>query len=857
MRRRSAATARVTGCLLAALTALLLTAPAALAQAAGTTGGLSAEDLGLEVQVGYGGRVVPGRWIPVEVTLAPSRLFAGDVGVVVETGMGRMVETREVEVAAGSTKIFRFLAPPAHSVRVQVAATGEDEGLNVTPALDRSDSFLVGVLGADVPAEARPIASQPLDQRGTVVPVDPAFLQRSSRALDPLSALVVSPEVLAGLDDRTRDRLQAAVATGIDLVVIATTDGTLELDLPWVSATGATTAQLVRERTGDGEPDRQGGRVLDPGPLAWSLSSADLGWSDDDRPIATAVNAGKGRVIVTGLPLGEGPLGGDDAFWGRLLQPNAPLGSNGGGESQRFEQIAQVAGEGLRSDDVALPGITLIALALLLYLVLVGPVNGFVLARMGRRELAWLTIPALTVVFTGAAFVASAGAESASGLSGRAAYWIDGHGTQLQAAALRAPRAGDHRLVFDGDDWDLAPAMWSEVPALVERGGGETVMRIALEALQVGTATAYRDLSTPPPLSLDLDPIPAGARVTVTNTTTGTIEDVRVRAGTLVARHGSLAGGETAVLELDRDVLPVQQDWHDPFAGLRAGDGTVSAPRSLEALLRWSTVDGNPGVVWATGTAEDDVGLGAPSADGSPTDDRGSFVAVGVTAGIPGTDTLPWEVDRRLLTTGFGEAWRPGPLAVEGRIEAVLRFRLPNEGPVGRLVPSLDRGQLQGMFEGDMAPPMEEVCRTVEERDEDGNLVGTVEECVVEGMEGVEQVAPAIPECPPDAVSCDIGETEWEFCFEDGTCQGGGFEPGMPMPMPEPFPGNVPGGDVGLQIYNHVVPGWEEVADAFAADETDTTVFVSPLGEVFVRAVGELHPFDFSGRGIGAVRGAA
>lgn len=784
------------GRVLGVVLALLCLAPtAALAQTSGSTGGLSAEDLGLEVAVGYGGRVIGGRWTPVEVTMSPTRLFAGDVGVVVETNTGRMVENREVEVAAGSTKVFRFLVPPAHSLRVQVAATGEDDGLHVQPRIQRSDTFLVGVLGDDVPADARPIVSRPLDQRGTLVGVHPSFLERSSRALDPLSALVVTPEDLAGLDERTSSRLEAAIAAGIDLVVVPTVDGALDLGLPWVSATAATTVQVRRDDA------RQAARVLEPGPLAWTLSPADLGWSDDTRPVATAVNAGKGRVIVAGLPLGEGPLGGDDAYWGRLLQANTPVGNVNSG-NEPFDRIGQTAGEGLRSDDVSLPAMPVIALSLVLYLLLVGPVNGFVLARIGRRELAWATIPALTVVFTAGAFVASAGAESSVGLSGRAAYWIDGHGTQLHTAALRAPRPGDHELVFAGEDWDVAPATWSQAPAVVERRGGDTVMSMSLEALQVGTATAHRDLDTAPPLSLDLDPTTAGAKVTVTNTSSAVIDDLRVRAGTLVVRHGSLAAGDSAVLELDRDTLPVVRDWHDNFAGLRDAQGTVSAPRSLEALLRWAAVDGNPGIVWATGTVDGDVGLGAPRADGSRTDDQGSFVAVGITAGVPGTETLPWEVDRRLLTTGFGDAWRPGPLAVEGRIEAVLRYRLPNEGAVGTLVSTLDRGQLDGMFQdagGFREPPVEQ-CRTVEERDEAGNLVSTFEECTIDAIE---------------------------------------IRPG------------IDGG--GLEVYDHAAREWSTVDEAFV-DGIGRPSLVSALGEVYVRAVGELHPFDFSGRGIGATR---
>ncbi|NOG49686.1 MAG: hypothetical protein HND48_09765 [Chloroflexi bacterium] len=42
---------------------------------------------------------------------------------------------------------------------------------------------------------------------------------------------------------------------------------------------------------------------------------------------------------------------------------------------------------------------------LLAYVVLIGPVNYFILSRIGRREFAWLTVPGLIAVFTIAAWV--------------------------------------------------------------------------------------------------------------------------------------------------------------------------------------------------------------------------------------------------------------------------------------------------------------------------------------------------------------------------------------------------------------------------------------------------------------------
>lgn len=836
---------------------------------------LDLESLGVDVEVGFNGLHLRGRWTPVTVSVSPTRLFAGTVGVIANTPNGNLVESREVEVPAGSTKIYRFLMPPANDVTVQVVEPGTD-GATLRPDSQPPQAFLVGVLGEDLPASLPPVSSVPLGERGDFTAVAPEWLDRSSRALDSLSTLVVTPEQLSTLPDRARAALVTAVGAGLDLVVTTTAAGTLDLGLPWESALTATAA-TIPAASGRSAP----ARLLEPAPGAWALTVDDLGYGDEaptptettettadgepatsapasflgerDRTtaLATATNAGRGRLLVTGVALGEGELGGDGAFWGQVLQPTVDSAQNF--EQERGSQLGQVAGEGLRSDSFSLPPLPLIVAFLAIYLIAVGPLNGFVLARAGRRELAWLTIPAMTVVFSAGAFLASSGAESGTGLSGRAAYWVDGAGTEVSAVALRAPRPGDHELGLPGGEWDVMPGSWTNFPVEVDRRSGDTVLRTDLEALQVGTAIGFRDVAEDAPLSLDLDPIPGGVRATVTNRTAGTLNDVRVRAGTVHEDLRDLASGETATTDLTAEVLPVVRDWNDNFAGLREADGSVLAPRSLEALLRFSVLDGNPGVVWATASTDGDVGLEPPTADGDRTEDQGSFVAVGVTPGSLGSDTLPWEVDRDFVTTGFGNGWRPGPMAVEGRLEAVLRYRFPYEGTPGSIVASLDRGELQGSFEAvdvGVAFGRDLVCESVERRDDEGNLVSVQEVCGPRDADTGELLPPdelQAPECPPEASSCEFDGRSWTFCFPNGVCEGGEV-------MGPDGIGQARGAE-GLEVYDFLAAAWTPVADAFADEAGDTLRFLSPLGESYVRVVGELHPFDYSGRGLQIVNG--
>jgi hypothetical protein len=468
------------------------------------------------------------------------------------------------------------------------------------------------------------------------------------------------------------------------------------------------------------------------------------------------------------------------------------------------------------------------AVFFLLYLVLVGPVNGFVLTRLGRRELAWATIPALTIVFAIAAFFGAAGARPGQGVASNLGWWIDGQGQQLAIGAVQSPRQGDHTITMPGPGWDVVNVGFGNRARITT--GGDVDVRLSLEALGTGIVAGMARLDAPPPLLVEAAILDGSLRLEVTNQSTTDLDHVEVRLGSLNrSLTDALPAGETVV---ETVALPEQLPILGPFffeENVRFDNmgRRIGGLESLVQTLAWAGLDGHPGVVWITAEAPTSMGLTVPAIDGASPSHRGSLVAVGVTPTTTGDAVNVFEAQRELIPA-TRNVWRPGPLSVEGN-QAVVRYRLPNEGRVTSLVFSLDRGQ-GGGFVDIIEPGFE--CHQVERRDADGNLVEVFEQCEP-------------PICPDDAVACEFNDQDVRICFADGDCVthlGGAFvgpQPGVPAQVG------------GLQMWDWMGRRWVDFQQGVGVGTTtEVGRWLSPLGEVLVRTSGDL--LDVSGRGIGA-----
>ncbi len=103
----------------------------------------------------------------------------------------------------------------------------------------------------------------------------------------------------------------------------------------------------------------------------------------------------------------------------------------------------------MRGPSLDAPAASVIAVFLLIYLVVLVPVNYFVLKRMDRKELAWLTIPALVFLFAAGTFAVGYAAKGGSVFVNRAAL-IETRAGQSQAGVYsELGLFSPHRTTYD------------------------------------------------------------------------------------------------------------------------------------------------------------------------------------------------------------------------------------------------------------------------------------------------------------------------------------------------------------------------------------------------------------------------
>jgi hypothetical protein len=152
-----------------------------------------------------------------------------------------------------------------------------------------------------------------------------------------------------------------------------------------------------------------------PGPNSYGLVWEDAGEGDlERRPVILQASCGLGRVVLVAFDLDAPPFStweGQAAFWKKLqgeigprpaaANVNRPAGASG----QRGELGAELK-QALESfGDVPVISFGWVALFILFYIVLVGPLDYLLLKKVFKRlELTWITFPILVLVVSVAAY---------------------------------------------------------------------------------------------------------------------------------------------------------------------------------------------------------------------------------------------------------------------------------------------------------------------------------------------------------------------------------------------------------------------------------------------------------------------
>jgi hypothetical protein len=599
------------------LASLLLFLFAVLAVAASASARVLAQvqpPITLDVRVGYDGTYRLGEWFPVSVSIGND---GPDLRGVLEwsfTGQsGEQIFRQAIDLPRGSRKrvtLDVFARDFARTGQLRLL-DGENPLVSQDVSLDSADEgvFLAGVLSSD-PAMLNSLNSlQVAGFSSTLVRhLDATDLPEHTALLRGLNALFLHDIDSAAFSPAQRDALSLWVSLGGQLFV-----------------SGGVGGQKAAAGLADLLPVQVGGALVqgDLTPLAGLAGAGAL-----PNP-AAALSPAQPRAAAERLPPGSGLLfrwrygsglvtfsafdfaslrgwTSEGALWGKLLARQAILAP---GYGARLSQTSLLERGVLRLPSLNLPSTGVVLAFLLLYVLVIGPINYVALRRLRRLEWAWLSVPLVVLLFSCGLYAVGAGLRGGQSQLSQAAI-VQGAEGQRRAFAtgfigLFSPRRTSYTVGFPAQTLvGGSPGRFTrsdQFDAVVADDSGARSIQVLADVVSVTTFVTEQMIDLPVTIQSSLTSDAAGLRGEVRNTGTGALEDVLIVRGDSFARLGALVPG--AIQQVAASNL---QQGFPSSVGL-ADSGTFNRQEILRVLFDRDAVRlRNPGV---SGGLSDDQGV--------------------------------------------------------------------------------------------------------------------------------------------------------------------------------------------------------------------------------------------------------
>ena len=437
--------------------------------------------LAISVQIGYHGSLKLGQWMPVTVDLQNNGPdFEGTLEVQAANGsggppVGSAVYEAPVSLAAGATKHFRTYVSEdfAGPITVRVMQNGREVVSNTATSPNTFSGLLVGVLSDQLST---------LDALGPLHPGGTAPIAVHLLGADlPDSAAVLRAFDVIAIDNFATDTLTAGQRTALDDylmqggALLLGTGGSWRKTLAGLSAaavpmqvTGSTVLASAAALGGAPGVEIATG-TLTRGANAWLGEGA--------RPLLVEAPVGKGMVTMATFDWAQDSVAGWTGFnsmlrqvlvrltYGNVSNPtstgpamtkfgsgtNASIATKGGALAQPLGNLPALD----------LPAWWLIGALVFVYVLLVGPVNYFVLRAIGRRALAWITVPAIALIASAGAYGTSVVTKGTSVLANEVSVIHVQPGSdrayQEEYTGIMAPTRGDYEVVISSQRTLVSP----------------------------------------------------------------------------------------------------------------------------------------------------------------------------------------------------------------------------------------------------------------------------------------------------------------------------------------------------------------------------------------------------------------
>jgi hypothetical protein len=532
----------------------------------------------LTVHIGYQDVLKPGEWMPVTVdakntgegldgTLEIQEALNAQPGV-----GGFAIYQQPISLASGASKRIRayvLVDTTGASITTRIVQNGRVVVSQASGA-GSTTSTLIGVLSDQSTALDSFAAVHPGSIAARVVHLHADEIAESPI---PLRAF----DILA-IDDFATDSLTTGQRTAITDFVRAGGDLLLGTGAAWrKTLAGLPPAILPMTVSGTTtlSTDLLGGSRVEL--ASGTMTPGNVWLAAGSQPLLLERTVGAGTVTMATFDWNQEPVAGWSGTGSLLRQLIARATFGVGGSSQNFANgMAGLANFGsqpsisaksgaLTSVLANLPGLNLPSLELtgglvLLYVLLVGPVNYFVLGAMRRRALAWVTVPLIAVVAAGGAYGAGLLTKGRSVQANQVtilhlqAGWD--HAYQETYTGIMAPARGDYDASIAGGRPLISPIATN---GSFGPGSGSGSIRVNVDnnGVTLPGMTAFvlggfatESMSAAPQLTAHVQLVNGKLTGTIENHSSLTFTDAVLIAGDNFQTVGALKPGATMTVNL-------------------------------------------------------------------------------------------------------------------------------------------------------------------------------------------------------------------------------------------------------------------------------------------------------------------
>jgi hypothetical protein len=538
--------------------------------------------LTIVVRIGYHDAVKLSAWMPVTVDVTnngssldgtlqvqPSNSFGGKGG----PPTGSATYQMPISLGPGETKHLRtyVLEDQSGPVAVQVTQNGLVIG---SQQANSTNTFaaLVGILSDQ---------SATLDSLATIHPggIAPGIAHLAATDL-PDSALVLRAFDLIAIDDFSTDTLTAAQRGALADYVAGGGSLLLGTGGSWhKTLAGLPTAILPMDVTGSVAlgPSQVLGGASGVEVATGTLAGSRAWLNDGSWPLLVEKSVGSGIVAMSTFDWNQDSVAGWSGTQALLrqmfvrttigLNPSSAVFSGGGpaiagSVSQQSGAFSQVLAE---LPALNLPAWWFIGSLVVLYVLLIGPINYFVLRALNRRALAWITVPTIAIVAAGGAYGASLLAKGRSVQVNQISVIYAEQGwdnAYLDAyTGLLAPTRGDYQVRVPGSDTLISPIAYNGGGGFADPNQGVIQVNTATGELTLPGMVAFslrgfvtEGMTQAPKLVGHVELVNGKLTGTVQNLSSIPFTDAVLIAGNSYQKFGRLAPGASATFDVTPSV---------------------------------------------------------------------------------------------------------------------------------------------------------------------------------------------------------------------------------------------------------------------------------------------------------------